>query len=163
MIPSALLNILGYKVDSSFHWGLQKQRIGIFPHTSRCEVVLVCLALQKFDLRNRICFAVANQYIENPIIGPFLTFFGGFPVYQNNNTTRKTVEYLRENENKSLAISPEGRLIANEWRSGFYHIAKELKLPVIVCGVDFLHIQFVQLKKNILYLKVKQKNNLFLE
>jgi hypothetical protein len=36
-----------------------------------------------------------------------------------------------------LLLSPEGMLLASPWRSGYYHIAKKLKVPIRVVGLDY--------------------------
>ena len=36
-----------------------------------------------------------------------------------------------------LIISPEGKLEASEWRSGYYHLAKELNASIMVAGLDY--------------------------
>lgn len=48
----------------------------------------------------------------------------------------KTVEQFQGKDIR-LIISPEGKLDATEWRSGYYHIAKKLQASVMVAGLDY--------------------------
>ena len=131
------LRALGFTVDPSFERALQKQRIGIFPHTSYIEVCLACLALWATGTRTKIAFCVARRYMEMPVIGSVLAYFGGFPVGPNSGVVSSTVKFLQENPDKSLAISPEGSLGPLPWKSGFFYIAKLTGIPIIIGGIDF--------------------------
>lgn len=137
MISRLLLKTFGFTVDPSMIECLKKQRIGIFPHTSKIEVCILSLVLWSTNNRGKICFAVAHKYMEIPILGHILAYFGGFPVINGTGVTKSTIKFLKENPDKSLAISPEGSLQPKEWKTGFFYIAKELQIPIVVFGIDF--------------------------
>lgn len=137
MFARLILDILGYKIDPSFKEFFKKQRIGIFPHTSRCEVVIMSLALMSLGLEKNLCFPVAYEYIENPLFGWWLRYFGGFPVYKGMKNTETSSKYLIENRDKCFLISPEGSLAPGEWKKGFYYIAMTTGSPIVICGIDF--------------------------
>ena len=44
---------------------------------------------------------------------------------------------LKDKENYVLLISPTGSITDTKWRSGYYHIAKKLNVPIIVAGIDY--------------------------
>ncbi len=48
-----------------------------------------------------------------------------------------TVNFLRPKDSYFLLISPEGKIPASEWRSGYYHIAKKLGIPMRTVGLDY--------------------------
>ena len=48
-----------------------------------------------------------------------------------------TVNFLRPKDSYFLLISPEGKIPASEWRSGYYHIAKNLGIPIRTVGLDY--------------------------
>lgn len=137
MTAKTLLYLLGYTVDHSLIEGFSKQRIGIFPHTSYFEAGIVCLAALAYNLQDKICFACAYQYIDSWITGWWLKYFGGFAVRKGNKTTESTIEFLKANPNKTLAISPEGSLNPSEWKKGFFYIAKGTGIPIAIWGIDF--------------------------
>lgn len=137
MIAASILYLLGYTIDPSFEEGFSKQRIGIFPHTSLCESVLICLALIATGKEKNLCFPVAYQYIESPLHGWWLRYFGGFPVYAGTGIVKSISEYLILNPHKCFGISPEGSLSPKKWKKGFFYIAMNTGIPIIVCGIDF--------------------------
>lgn len=136
-MASLLLSLLGYKIDSSFVEAFEKQKIAIFPHTSLCEVVIVCIALSATGMRKKFCFPVTYLYYDNIFCHFWLKFFGGFAVRNGTKTTERTIEYLKNNPDKCMAISPEGSISAKEWKKGFFYIAKETGIPIIIAGIDF--------------------------
>lgn len=128
---------MGYTIDQSFVEAFNKQRVGIFPHTTKMEAFILTLTMLATNTRNKSCFPVAYEYMETPLLGTGLKYFGGFPVYKGSGMTKLTIEFLKENPNKCLAISPEGSLKQKEWQTGFFYIARELQIPIIVFGIDF--------------------------
>ncbi len=48
-----------------------------------------------------------------------------------------TVNFLRPKDRYFLLISPEGKRSASPWRSGYYHIAKNLGVPIRTVGLDY--------------------------
>lgn len=56
----------------------------------------------------------------------------------SQNIVNHVVNELKNDDNYALCISPEGtRKGIERIRSGFYYIARELKVPVVYCGIDF--------------------------
>ncbi len=48
-----------------------------------------------------------------------------------------TVELLKKNDVNMFIIAPEGTLKAKPWKTGFYHIAKEMGWDLRTVGFDF--------------------------
>lgn len=137
MLASSLLYMLGYKVDTSLVKVFSSQKIGIFPHTSRFESGIVCLALLSEGLEKRTCFAVAEEYIDAAHTGWWLKYFGGFAVRKGTGTTKTVSDYMKANPDKMFAISPEGSLSPKEWKRGFFWVAMATGAPIVIWGVDF--------------------------
>lgn len=137
MLARLFLKVMGFTIDPKFTDAYNRQRVGIFPHTSKIEACIFAFSIWATNMRGKACFAVAHQYMETPIVGSILAYFGGFPVYKGTGVTKATINYLRENPDKCLAISPEGSLGPKEWQTGFFYIARELQIPIIVFGIDF--------------------------
>lgn len=131
-----LLWLFGYKIDKSVIESLNSQKVIIFPHTSLFESFIAFLAFSQID-RSNISFLVTSYYYDSKIVGPILRRFGGIRVGNSGGLVHDTIMYLKENKNKVLLLSPEGSLSSKEWRSGFYYIAKELQVPIVVGGIDF--------------------------
>ncbi|VAW40929.1 hypothetical protein MNBD_GAMMA01-318 [hydrothermal vent metagenome] len=65
---------------------------------------------------------------------------GGFAVDRNskNKLTTRMAEYINSQTEIALALAPEGtRSNIKYWRSGFYYIALEAKVPIAMAGLDF--------------------------
>lgn len=131
-----ILWLFGYKIDKSVIDALKSQKIVIFPHTSLFESFIALIAFIQID-RTNISFLVTSYYYDNKIIGPILRKFGGIRVGNSGGLVNDTINYLKDNKNKVLLLSPEGSLSYKEWKSGFYYIAKELQIPIVVGGIDF--------------------------
>lgn len=138
-MASFILGILGFTIDDSFIESFDKQRVYIFPHTTRFECIINCLALLAVDKRKYICFPVAQEYMETPILGSILSWFGAVKIIKGSNMVETISNHLKENRNKVIALSPEGSLSAKEWKSGFFHIAKNIGVPICVGGIDFVN------------------------
>jgi len=145
-----LENVMGYTISPSFSQAFTKQRIGIYPHTSKFESFIVMLALLATNNQAHICFAVSDYYMNIPILGHLLASFGGIFVKKGHSTTAVITQYLKDHKHKCFAISPEGSLDAKEWKSGFFYIARETGIPIIVWGIDFdKHMVLCKLEKEI--------------
>ena len=73
---------------------------------------------------------------------PFAWFFywcGGIPVDRKKSTglVEQMVEACEKSDKFILTIAPEGtRHHVNEWKMGFYHIAKNAGIPIVMAEVD---------------------------
>jgi 1-acyl-sn-glycerol-3-phosphate acyltransferase len=74
---------------------------------------------------------------------PFKTFFrwmGGLPIDRSkrNSVVDQMVQYFEEADELCLLIPPEGtRKASEQWKSGFYHIARQGNVPLILSYVDY--------------------------
>lgn len=134
-----ILFVLGYKIDKSVVDYIRngKQHVIIFPHTTKFEGIIGCLFLASF--KRFFCFGVASSQMD--LYGYILAYFGGFRIEnlkKGSGTVKSISEFLILNKDKSLFLSPEGDLDAVEWKSGFFHIAKETGIPITIAGIDFV-------------------------
>lgn len=134
---SLILKLINYNIDKDFIEAFKTQRLVIFPHTTKMEAFLICMALWATGNRKNFCFCVAIEYMNIPILGSILSYFGAFPILKGTGMTETTIRYLKENKNKSIAISPEGSLSPKDWKKGFFYIAKGASIPISIGGVNF--------------------------
>ena len=72
--------------------------------------------------------------------GILMRAWGGYPVdrSKNNNLVESMVEIFNGKERFAIALAPEGtRNKVKRFRSGFYHIAKKVGIPIVMVGFDF--------------------------
>ena len=100
----------------------------IFPHTSAIDAYIMLLYKIRYkSLFKDMYFLTSNNRfkLDNMID----TNFG--------NTIDRSIELLDKIDNGWLFISPEGDCDPKPWKSGYYLIAKQLNIPIIVLGYDY--------------------------
>jgi len=108
------------------------------PHTSNWDFVMF-LALA-FSLKGSMRYMGKAELFRSPF-GGFFRWCGGVPVDRSKpqGLVEQTVQAIQEAEQFKLVITPEGtRKKVNEWKRGFYHIARQAGIPVVVGFVDSL-------------------------
>jgi len=75
--------------------------------------------------------------------GWLLRRFGAVPATRvdekNGGAVSRIVHDLKQWDKCMLLISPKGTIVKQEWRSGYYHIAKQLDAHLLVVGLDYEH------------------------
>jgi 1-acyl-sn-glycerol-3-phosphate acyltransferase len=75
-----------------------------------------------------------------PPLGWFMRANGGIPVDRNakHHFVDTTVAAFRSHEQFALTLAPEGtRRKVQEWRSGFWHVAKGANVPICCVALDW--------------------------
>jgi 1-acyl-sn-glycerol-3-phosphate acyltransferase len=106
------------------------------PHTSAWDFPFMIAVAWVFRLRLR--YLGRHTLFEGPLAG-LMRWLGGIPVDRRApHGLVGQVAARFEREEMILAISPEGtRARKDHWRSGFYHIAREARVPIILGFLDF--------------------------
>ncbi|KGF05677.1 1-acyl-sn-glycerol-3-phosphate acyltransferase [Arcanobacterium sp. S3PF19] len=102
------------------------------PHTSYWDAVLMAIGLWKVG--RHFNFFVKDSAVNSPF-GPIIKAVGGLAV--DRSRSHGLVDYAvaraRENSDFLLVITPKGTRGKREfWKSGFYHIAMQADLPVVL-------------------------------
>ena len=124
-------------MDENFPKNLKKYVVIAAPHTSWVDFPIAILA--------RMSSGVMINFIGKDSLfkGPFGFFFralGGTPVdrSKSNNLVDAIVEVFNSKEEFKLGLSPEGtRKKVDRWKTGFYYIAKNANVPIIMATLDF--------------------------
>ena len=130
-----LLHLAGWKVMSRLP-DIKKYIIIVYPHTSNWDFPIGLFAA--WALRMDVTFLGKHTLF----VGPFGWLFralGGYPVKRDErkNMVSQVVELIESRERISIALAPEGtRKKTDHWKSGFYHIALEAKVPVVLAYID---------------------------
>jgi len=107
------------------------------PHTSNWDFPIM--------LGVKIYFNLKLSYIGKHTLfkGPFGWFFrlcGGIPVDRNkrNNFVKQMAQEFEKRSHFFLAMSPSGtRNFTERWKSGFYYIALEANVPILLTYLCF--------------------------
>ena len=106
------------------------------PHTSNWDFPLMLLVVLK--LRLKVFWMGKKELFRFPF-GWLMRWLGGIPIDRSkphNVVDQITEEYVRQPELVVL-IPPEGtRSKVERWKTGFYHIARNANIPILMGYVD---------------------------
>ena len=132
-----LYKLLGWKAVGSFPKDLKKYVIIAAPHTHWLD----------FPLGISIKYAegipadfIGKASLFKPPFGFIFRALGGVPVDRTKSTNKvdAIVDVFNNREQFVLGMSPEGtRKRIDQWKSGFYYIAKGANVPIIMTTLDF--------------------------
>ena len=128
----------GWKFTGRFPHEIKKAVIIVAPHTSWRDVVVGLMTRSVLQM-NAARFLGKKELFDGPF-GFFFRWMGGIPVDRSTskNMVEQVVEIFNKEENLLLGLSPEGtRKKVERLKTGFYHIAKQANVPIIMAGFDF--------------------------
>ncbi len=131
-----ILKLFGWKVVGDLPQD-KKYLVVVAPHTSNWDFTVGLFA--RFSMGVKINFLAKNQLFFFPL-GLLLKALGGAPVDRSkkSKTVEQVVEIFRSHDEFKLAITPEGtRGPVTRWKEGFYHIACQAQLPIVMVGPDY--------------------------
>ena len=82
----------------------------------------------------------SKKELFNPFTGWFFNAMGGSPINRGTNENKVTAiaEVFNTRERFRLAIAPEGtRKKVDRWRTGFYHIALQANIPILLVNFNY--------------------------
>lgn len=121
----------------------QKMVIAVAPHTSNQDFFIGIAAALALDLKIR--FLGKHSIFVWPVKG-LLKSLGGIAVDRSHphGVVGQVVAEFNQSETLLLGLSPEGsRKKVEQWRSGFWFIAKQANVPICLIGLDYSRRQLV--------------------
>jgi 1-acyl-sn-glycerol-3-phosphate acyltransferase len=115
-----------------------KNLVCVSAHTSVWYGIIILL----YILRDKVPTTGAAKYELFRGLGKYvLNYLGMVPIYWDRkaNTTQQIINHFQncKSNNLYLGIFPEGSRWKDRWRSGFWHIAKELNCDILTLGLDY--------------------------
>lgn len=107
------------------------------PHTSNVDGLVAAASILALRLKLNV---MAKAELFRWPFGYFWRFLGVIPVDRANahGLVRASLQKFEERDQLFVGIAPEGtRKGAAKWKMGFYHIAKEAGVPVVVGVLDY--------------------------
>lgn len=133
-----ILKLFGWKFEGSFRPEMNRCVMIEAPHTSSWDFVLGRIGIWILGLNGR--FLIKKEFFKFPL-GPVLKAIGGLPVdrgNRKNGIVSQVVAHFEQNEKFTIVITPEGtRKYARNWKRGFYEIAVEAKVPIVLSFIDY--------------------------
>jgi len=109
------------------------------PHTSNWDLIYLLAVM--FMFRIKVSWLGKHTIFKKPF-GGFMRWLGGIPVDRTSThgVVDQIAEYFEQYDNLIIAVTPEGtRRKTDHWKSGFYHIAVQAQVPILLGFVDFAH------------------------
>ncbi len=131
-----LLRLMGWRVVGQIPDQPRLVFVGA-PHTSNGDFFMTAFTMAALGVD--VHFVMKHTPFVGPV-GWFLRWFGGIPLDRDHTRDFVTqmVDELDRREQFLLAIMPEGtRSVVKGWRSGFYHIAYNARVPLVMVKFDY--------------------------
>ena len=129
--------ISGWKLDGKIDTSIKKCVIIVAPHTSWFDFFIGLLVRNILDLQ--IDFVAKKELFQSPF-GWYFKWVGGTSLDRtpNQNKVEAIAGIFKSRTVFRLALSPEGtRKKVKNWKTGFYYIAKEAHVPIIMVSFDY--------------------------
>lgn len=132
--------IMGWKVVGNTNFSkdtIKKAIIISAPHTSNLDFIIGILLRKITQVKTNF---IGKKELFTWPFGYYFRAVGGVPVDRKNKENKvQTIAKLFENKEEfRLTLAPEGtRSKVDEWRTGFYYIAKQANVPIIMFTLDF--------------------------
>ncbi len=107
------------------------------PHTSNWDFVLAMATAFALGVEIRW---LGKHTLFRPPMGALMRWLGGVPVDRGvrSGVVAQSAAALRAREQMLLCVTPEGtRGKARQWKTGFYHIAREADVPICLCTMHY--------------------------
>ena len=139
-VANWLIRLIGWKVVGT--WPPVKQFVFmVAPHTSNWDFpVGLCAGFSSgILLAWPYGFMMKDVMFRGPL-GPLMRGLGGLSIDRNSphDVVHQMAQVFDEREDFILAVTPEGtRSLRPHWKSGFYYIALQAKVPVVPVAFDY--------------------------
>lgn len=145
LLAKFILWITGWKVKGKIPETLKKAVIIAAPHTSYWDFLYARCAFFIIGLNMKA--TIKKEAVEKPVLGWILKKMGAIAIDrtpENGNKKKKfnmvdaMVEIICSHEQMIMMITPEGtRKYAPRWKSGFYRVAEQAGVPIILGFLDY--------------------------
>ena len=137
-ISAIVLKIIGWKIVGEIPDNVKKAVVISAPHTSNLDFVVGRLGL--WYRKYPVYFLIKKEAFKPAILGWILRKAGGIPVDRGRSSgaVLKVAKELHRRDRVYLIVTPEGtRGLVKNWKKGFYHIAMEAGIPIVLGFVDY--------------------------
>jgi len=132
-----IMSLFGWKVEGEYTEEVNVCVIAVAPHTSNWDFIWGIMARSIYGINAH--YLIKDSFFK-PGIGWFFRVTGGIPVdrTKKNDLTTRLKKILYSSEKVQIVFTPEGtRKRVDKWKSGFYWVAFEAGLPIVMHGIDY--------------------------
>jgi 1-acyl-sn-glycerol-3-phosphate acyltransferase len=136
-LSAFLFKLWGWKITGRYRHDVPKLVLAVAPHTSNWDfpVGVLVRSTAKID-----AYFVAKHTIFWGPLGPIMRWLRGIPVdrRKRGNFVEAVADLYAERPYLHICIAPEGtRTKVDRFKTGFYHIARTAKVPILLCTFDW--------------------------
>jgi 1-acyl-sn-glycerol-3-phosphate acyltransferase len=128
----------GWKFIGEYPYHQNKLVIAAAPHTSSSDVWIGLAARAVLKIEH-VKFLGKKELFQYGL-GWLFKSLGAVPVDRSapNGVVGQVVEMFNKNDSFTIALAPEGtRKKVDKLKTGFYQIAKQAEVPLLLVGIDF--------------------------
>lgn len=132
----AFLAATGWKPEGE-RPGVRRYVLIAAPHTSNWDLAYLLALAEDFDVR---VSWLGKSQIFRPPLGWLMRRAGGIPVRRDRRTNlvAQAAETFARASDLALVVPAEGtRGYTEHWKSGFYHIARRARVPIVFGYLDY--------------------------
>jgi len=132
-----LLRLWGFRLQGDPSNQLTHRIFAVIPHTSNWDFPLGLLVRSAAGIKVQF---IAKDSLFKPPLGTIFRRLGGYPVdrTKSHNYVEAVASLFHRQSRLAIAIAPEGtRKKVERLKTGFYHIARLAKVPIIMTKFDF--------------------------
>ena len=137
LIYISVFKLFGWKLIGEISSTLKKSIIIVAPHADWVDFPVGLFA--RASLKTKVSFLGKAELFKGSF-GFLFRWFGGKPVdrFSNTGMVDSVVEMFHTSEILHIALAPEGtRKAVSKLRTGFYYIALEAKVPIVMVVFDY--------------------------
>ena len=138
VVSRATLRLTGWTIEGSLPAHAAKSVLIAAPHTSNWDLPYTLMLA--FSLHLRV-YWMGKQSLFRAPFGGVMRWLGGIPVNreQSSNLVASSAQAMRAAKGPmQLIVPPEGtRGKTRHWKTGFYYIAQEAVVPIVLAFVDY--------------------------
>lgn len=130
-------SLLGWSIEGEFDKTIPKTVVTVLPHTSWHDFYIGALTRKIVNVP--INYVAKKELFDSPF-GWYFKWMGGEPIERsaNQNKVEQIVEIFNSKQKFRFAIAPEGtRKKVEKWKTGFYYIAQNAKVPITAVAFDY--------------------------
>ena len=137
-LSKLLFKVSGWHVEGGLTAETRRCVMVAAPHTSNWDFIYARAAFYLMDAPIR--FTIKKEFMRFPF-GGLLRSMGALPVDRSKNT--KMVDtmvriFLETRGDMCILVTPEGtRKYQPRWRRGFYHVALNANVPIVLGYLDY--------------------------
>lgn len=132
---------IGWKLVGKFPKDSPKTISIVAPHATWLDFPIGLGVRAEIQLANNLMSSfLGKSELFKGLFGWLFRGLGGIPVerFSKNDMVQSVVNLFNSHENLHIALAPEGtRKTVSKLRTGFYYMAKQANVPIIMIGFDY--------------------------